>query len=295
MGNRKIIKFYRTSDPFGEFSNFAAFPIRLKGVVWPTTEHYFQAQKFVGSPHEETLRLADSPMTVAKMGRERSRPLRSDWEAVKDDIMREAVFAKFAQHPSLLKLLLSTGDAEIIEHTKNDSYWGDGGDGSGRNMLGCILMEVRKSLSGNGPSFGEKGDHGANELPSRIEVPRVESWPHPEPLSANPREMADYLLTRLIQSGGMLHADYADTRGSWFIRQRVDQNKTTEELIAENDHLHMFRAVLARFGGTYLENQLYGGFGHAKLQQDGNPYDITIFMANDGFWGYWLRAYCRKS
>jgi predicted NAD-dependent protein-ADP-ribosyltransferase YbiA (DUF1768 family) len=22
------------------------------------------------------------------------------------------------------------GDAEIVEHTANDSYWGDGGDGS---------------------------------------------------------------------------------------------------------------------------------------------------------------------
>jgi ribA/ribD-fused uncharacterized protein len=87
-------------------------------------------------------------MTAAKMGRERSRPLRADWESVKDDIMREAVRAKFEQHPKLLGLLLSTGDAEIIEHTKNDAYWGDGGDGSGKNMLGRILVEVRQRLGG---------------------------------------------------------------------------------------------------------------------------------------------------
>ena len=108
----RVIKFYRTTDPYGEFSNFAAFPIRLKGVEWPTTEHYFQAQKFAGTPHEAAVRLADSPMTAAKMGRERSRPLRADWESVKDDIMREAVLAKFQQHPTLLSLLLSTGDAD---------------------------------------------------------------------------------------------------------------------------------------------------------------------------------------
>ena len=35
---------------------------------------------------------------------------------------------------------------QIVEHTKNDAYWGDGGDGSGRNMLGRILMEVRRRL-----------------------------------------------------------------------------------------------------------------------------------------------------
>jgi ribA/ribD-fused uncharacterized protein len=148
MSTKRVIKFYRTGDAYGEFSNFAAFPIRLKGVEWPTTEHYFQAQKFAGTADEEAVRLADSPMTAVKMGRERSRPLRADWESVKDDIMREAVLAKFEQHPKLLGLVLSTGDAEIIEHTKNDAYWGDGGDGSGKNMLGRILVEVRRRLGG---------------------------------------------------------------------------------------------------------------------------------------------------
>lgn len=121
MSTRRVIKFYRTGDAFGEFSNFAAFPIWLKGLEWPTAEHYFQAQKFAGTPHEEELRHADSPMMAARLGRDRSRPLRSDWESVKDGIMREAVLAKFQQHPQLLDLLLSTGDAEIVEHTRNDA------------------------------------------------------------------------------------------------------------------------------------------------------------------------------
>lgn len=33
-----------------------------------------------------------------------------------------------------------------MEHTANDSYWGDGGDGSGKNMLGRILMEIRDKI-----------------------------------------------------------------------------------------------------------------------------------------------------
>ena len=60
--------------------------------------------------------------------------------------MREALRAKFSQHQDLRKILLDTGDAEIVEHTSNDSYWGDGGDGSGKNMLGRLLMEVRDEL-----------------------------------------------------------------------------------------------------------------------------------------------------
>jgi ribA/ribD-fused uncharacterized protein len=55
---------------------------------------------------------------------------------VKDDLMRQALLAKFTQHPDLCAMLLRTGDARIVEHAPGDSYWGDGGDGSGKNMLG---------------------------------------------------------------------------------------------------------------------------------------------------------------
>ncbi len=85
-------------------------------------------------------------MGVANKGRDRSLPLRKDWESVKDNIMREVVYAKFTQHDHLKKTLLETGDAKLIEHTANDSYWADGGNGKGKNMLGIILMEVREKI-----------------------------------------------------------------------------------------------------------------------------------------------------
>lgn len=145
------IHFYRVNEPYGEFSNFSPFPFDLNGKAWPTSEHYFQAQKFAGTGHEEAVRLAKSPMIAARMGRSRERPLRADWETVKDDIMREALRAKFAQHPALQSLLLGTGDAELVEHTASDRYWADGGDGQGRNRLGQLLMELRAQLRANSP------------------------------------------------------------------------------------------------------------------------------------------------
>lgn len=141
-----VINFYRTGDAYGSFSNFAPYPIEVDGKLWPTVEHYFQAQKFAGTEHEEAMRLEPSPMVVARMGRDRKKPLRPDWEALKDTIMRKAVLAKFTQHPALKDQLLGTGQAKLVEHTTNDSYWGDGGDGSGKNLLGIILMEVREHL-----------------------------------------------------------------------------------------------------------------------------------------------------
>ncbi|HKY05293.1 MAG TPA: NADAR family protein, partial [Blastocatellia bacterium] len=65
---------------------------------------------------------------------------------VKDEIMLKAVRAKFTQHKELAEILLDTRGALIVEHTGNDSYWGDGGHGRGKNMLGQILMRVREEL-----------------------------------------------------------------------------------------------------------------------------------------------------
>lgn len=154
---QRTIDFYATGDEYGEFSNFAAFPIRIDGKTWPTSEHYFQGQKFPGTEHEEEIRRAGSPMLAARMGRDRKRPLREDWESVKEDVMLRAVRAKFAQHARLAALLLSTGDALLVEHTTNDAYWGDGG-GGGKNRLGAILMRVRDELASGELAEGEGGD-----------------------------------------------------------------------------------------------------------------------------------------
>ncbi len=144
----EVIRFYRVGDEYGEFSNFAPYPIVLKKKRWPTSEHYFQAQKFLDKRHQEAIREANSPMIAARMGRDRKKKLRRDWESAKVNVMREAVLAKFTQHEELRELLLSTGDAKIVEHTERDDYWGDGGDGRGKNMLGRILMDVREKLRG---------------------------------------------------------------------------------------------------------------------------------------------------
>jgi ribA/ribD-fused uncharacterized protein len=142
----ETINFYSVSDDFGCFSNFAPYPIKLDGKTWPTSEHYFQAQKFEDEGHREAIRTTKSPMIAARMGRDRKKKLRRDWESVKIDIMRRAVQAKFEQHEDIRKILLDTGDARLVEHTENDDFWGDGGDGSGKNMLGRILVQMRETL-----------------------------------------------------------------------------------------------------------------------------------------------------
>ncbi len=132
MTQTMAIRFYSVTGDYGAFSNFAAYAFKLGGHTWPTSEHFFQANKFPGTP---------------QLGRSRRLRLRPDWESVKVDVMRRAIDAKFGQHDELKALLLSTGAEELIEETDTDSFWGCGSDGQGRNMLGRLLMQLRERLS----------------------------------------------------------------------------------------------------------------------------------------------------
>ena len=79
--------------------------------------------------------------------------MRTDWEEVKDQIMYEIVFAKFAQNPDIAKKLVETGKEPIVEgNLWHDNYWGDCKcdrckDIKGKNMLGKILMVARYELA----------------------------------------------------------------------------------------------------------------------------------------------------
>jgi N-glycosidase YbiA len=141
------IGFYSSRGKYGCFCNFSRHPITLKGKVWPTTEHFYQAQKFAGTHHEEAIRLSRGPGDAAKLGNSRELPLREDWNQVKEGMMMEALRAKFSQHDKCRQTLLETGDAYLFEDSQIDYYWGVGKSGTGKNRLGFLLMKLRYELS----------------------------------------------------------------------------------------------------------------------------------------------------
>ncbi|MGZ3787945.1 MAG: NADAR family protein [Bacteriovorax sp.] len=140
------LDFYSVKNLYGEFSNFALFPIVVDDVAWPSSEHYYQAQKFLDHDLQEKVRAAETPYLAAQIGRDPNLPMREDWDNVKDAVMLVALHAKFSQYKVLQELLLSTNQAKLYEHTKNDCYWADCEDRSGKNRLGEELMQIRKEL-----------------------------------------------------------------------------------------------------------------------------------------------------
>ncbi|MBE9213217.1 NADAR family protein [Plectonema cf. radiosum LEGE 06105] len=143
------IYFYKVSQPYGCFSNFSLHPIEMYNTCWSTVEHYYQAQKFVGSPDEKIIPLihgASTPEEAAALGRCSTRQIRADWEVVKTQVMREAVLKKFLTHSDIREILLSTNDKWLVEDSPKDYFWGCGANKTGHNHLGRILMSVREEL-----------------------------------------------------------------------------------------------------------------------------------------------------
>lgn len=140
------LRFYRSckNDQTIGFSNFTIYPVNIEGFgFFPTAEAAIQAYKNPNNPeYVSKQESSNNPIISKNLGR--NIDLRSDWLDVCENLMYKIVKAKFEQHPKLLENLLSTGLRYIIYHTLVDNFWGDGGDGSGENKLGKVLMKLRE-------------------------------------------------------------------------------------------------------------------------------------------------------
>ncbi len=124
-------------------SNFYASPIVHDGILFPTVEACFQAEKTLNQDIRLAISFCKTLSEAKYMGR--SVNLRDDWEDIKYGRMKLFVNKKF-KIPALKKYLLATGDALLVEeNTWNDRTWGTV-NGKGKNLLGKILMEVRSDL-----------------------------------------------------------------------------------------------------------------------------------------------------
>lgn len=131
-------------------SNFAYSPITRYGISVPTAEHAFQMLKATNLNDMQYIAQARTPGLAKSRGRAVN--MRGDWEQVKYEVMYAVQVDKYQQNPQLLKKLLATGDAELEEgNWWHDNIWGNCKcdrckNIEGRNMLGEILMKVRKEL-----------------------------------------------------------------------------------------------------------------------------------------------------
>lgn len=143
------ILFYHAHDPYYGFTNFSSDPIEYNGKKYPTSEHLFQSLKFMERRPElaEHIRTCSTrPRVVFDEAHRFSPEVRSDWLQVRIEMMDLVLWHKFSQNRHLKEELLSTGDAELVEDSDKDSFWGIGVDRKGQNQLGKALVRLRTKL-----------------------------------------------------------------------------------------------------------------------------------------------------
>lgn len=124
-------------------SNFWPAEVILDGLTYPTVEHAYQASKTLNIPSRHLIKNLPTPGKAKRSGILVT--MRENWDTVKLTIMYDLVRQKF-QNPELARLLVKTGNEELVEvNNWKDHFWGVCG-GQGLNHLGRILMMIRKEL-----------------------------------------------------------------------------------------------------------------------------------------------------
>jgi ribA/ribD-fused uncharacterized protein len=136
---------------FRFLSNFYSTEICFEGFCYPSPEHAFQAAKTLDLAEREWICEAATAAIAKRRGSSRGQDgrrvaLRSDWDEVKVELMRELLAIKFAAGSELAARLLATAERELVEgNAWGDVFWGVC-EGCGENWLGRLLMERRAAL-----------------------------------------------------------------------------------------------------------------------------------------------------
>nr|CCC91581.1 conserved hypothetical protein [Trypanosoma congolense IL3000] len=147
--SKGVVRFHDSREkPYGDLSPLSPHPVTIRHVQFPSLHHYFLTERFGGLPDAAAFQSAASVWELDRLVRsaEQANRQRADWDQLKVDVMLLGNYMKFKQNDDARELLLGTGTALIVDHTSEDDFWGDAGDGTGHNLLGVILMAVRDRL-----------------------------------------------------------------------------------------------------------------------------------------------------
>lgn len=144
--NDKISRF---DGEYRWLSNFAPVSIYINNFNYPSVEHAYMSCKSDSVLWKIYCSSSANPPSYVKRESFKQK-LVDDWDNIKSDVMLNCLRKKFSD-PHYSELLLSTGDVELEEgNWWGDDFWGIClKKGTGRNVLGKLIMRVRDELRDN--------------------------------------------------------------------------------------------------------------------------------------------------
>ena len=152
------LRFHSRAEEGALLSPRSITPFSIEGVQWRSVHHYYAASLFgaVRSTAAEqvyqAIRQEPDVAQAQRLAAEQAPNLSTvaDWDERRVGIMAEALAAKFAPGTRAAEYLLSTGERPLVHN--GDPFWGVGKDDNGRNLLGAMLEQCRRSLrAGDAP------------------------------------------------------------------------------------------------------------------------------------------------
>ena len=150
-----IIEFSKVDLAYGWLGNMYGSQIKYNGKDWKTSEALFQSLRFEDEEIIELIRGEKSPMAAKMKAKGNKKSMVIEPMSEKDiENMKMVVRMKFDQNPVLKSKLKISGEHIIVENIGNRNgerhfFWGMkkiNGEWVGNNMMGKILMEVRREL-----------------------------------------------------------------------------------------------------------------------------------------------------
>lgn len=128
-------------------NNFSAHAVEIDGILYPTSEHAYQAAKCTDLDGKQEIIAAKSPLLAKEVSNQKYKSAKDpDWNTKKISVMESILRAKLAQHQEVRDALIKSGAEEIAEDSPIDAFWGRGEDGNGENQLGKLWMNIRSEL-----------------------------------------------------------------------------------------------------------------------------------------------------
>lgn len=143
---QEIIKFYRVTGPYGFLSNLFKKPLIFGDREFQAAEYAYLFGIFKDEVAREWAMKAPKPHLLSILAHGLfSWDIVKNWSKIRVERMYKVLKVKFSD-VELKQKLLATGSSILIEDSKTDSFWGIGRKETGKNMLGKLLMKVRKEI-----------------------------------------------------------------------------------------------------------------------------------------------------
>lgn len=155
-----MICFHNPDEENGYLSNWYLSEFIIDDITFSSMEQYMMYEKAILFHDQETaekILQTDNVAEIKALGRTVQNFDDTAWVKSREEIVYKGVLEKFRQNPELRKRLERTGEEVIAECAVKDRIWGIGlsmkdedrfcvDRWKGQNLLGKILMDVRKDI-----------------------------------------------------------------------------------------------------------------------------------------------------